>query len=207
MQMEGNGPPRTILLTSANPQEGKSAVAEHLADTIAQAGYRTLIVDCDLRIPRMHKAFNLPNARGLTSVLGANCTPEEAIQTSRTPGVSVLTSGPLPPNPAELLASPEMGQLLTEVAKRYDVVLLDSPAMLAVTDAVILAAKVDGVMLVVARGKARRQTVQKARELLAKAKVLGVIVSHGEFSGTYYHYAGKHAKQAGEAKAALAAAK
>lgn len=207
MQSGGDALPRTILITSAEPREGKSTLGAHLADTIAQAGYRTLIMDCDLRIPTLHKVFDLKNDRGVSSVLDGMCTAEEATQTTKSAGAAVLTSGPLPPNPAELLGSPEMGRLLAEVASKYDVVLLDSPAMLAVTDAVILAAKVDGVILVVARGQARLRTVQRARELLSKAKVLGVIVNHAELNGTYYHYGEKRSKRSGEVQPAMASIK
>jgi non-specific protein-tyrosine kinase len=183
-------PLRTLLVTSAGPGEGKSTIVAHLAFSIAQAGRRTIVLDGDLRRPTLHKIFDLPNEQGLSSVLKQEATLDAAVQDSGIPGVRVLTSGPLPPNPAELLDSPQMTALVEQLAQQFDIVLLDTPALLAVTDAAVRAPTVDGVMLVVGRAQARREAVRAACQHLAdvKARWVGVVVNRAEQDGTYYRY-------------------
>jgi capsular exopolysaccharide synthesis family protein len=180
-------PLRRLLLTSAGPDEGKSTTVANLAVAMAQADVKVIAVDCDLRRPSLHELFHLPNAQGLTSVfLGRAGGPdagapfEPPLQATAIPGLSVLTSGPLPPNPAELLASSRMDAVLEALGARSDVVLLDSPPVVAVTDAAVLSAKVDGVLLVVGAGIVKRDVARKARSLLeaVHANVLGLVVNN-----------------------------
>jgi succinoglycan biosynthesis transport protein ExoP len=191
--LDHNAPLRTLLVTSAEPREGKSTVVANLALALAQSGRNVIVVDGDLRLPTLHEIFDLPNEMGLSSILEQKATLDEAVQESNIPGVQVLTSGLLPPNPAELLDSPQMTALIEQLAQQFDIVLLDAPSLLAVTDAAVLAPVVDGVVLVVGRAQARREAVRAARQQLAdvKANSIGVVVNRAEQDGryTYYHRA------------------
>jgi len=188
---------QTLLVTSAGPGEGKSTIVANLALAIAQSewanchrsGRKVIVVDADLRRPALHKIFSLPNEMGLSSVLNQQVTLDEAVQDSF-PGVWVLTSGPLPPNPAELLGSPQMAALIEQLAQQFDVVLLDTPSLLAVSDAAVLTATVDGVVLVVERAQARREAVQATLQHLAdvKARCVGVVVNRAQQNGSYTYY-------------------
>ncbi|CAA9294632.1 MAG: Tyrosine-protein kinase EpsD [uncultured Chloroflexi bacterium] len=180
-------PVRLLLLTSAGPDEGKSTTVANLAVVMAQADLKVVVVDCDLRRPSLHELFRLPNTKGLTSLflgrasgLEAATEIEPPLQATSVPGLSVITSGPLPPNPAELLGSPRMDSVLAALLQRADVVLLDSPPVVAVTDAAVLSAKVDGVLLVVGAGIVKRDLARKARSLLeaVHANVLGMVVNN-----------------------------
>jgi capsular exopolysaccharide synthesis family protein len=183
---------RTILVTSAGPGEGKSTIVTNLALTMTQSGIRVIAVDGDLRRPTLHRMFGLPNKVGLSNVLEQQTTFEEAAQHGGPLGLRVLTSGPSPHNPAELLGSSEMTALLEELAERFDAVLLDSPALLAVADAAVLAPRADGVFLVVGRAQEGGRAVQAARQQLSdvKARLLGVVVNRAqrEIGYRYYDY-------------------
>jgi capsular exopolysaccharide synthesis family protein len=180
----------TLMVTSAEPQEGKSAVAANLAFTVSQSGRTVVLVDAHLRLPTLHKIFELSNRVGLSSVLNDKMSLEDAIQETGYPRISVLTSGPLPEGPAEMLSSPQMTVLIQQLAERYDMVLLDTPAILAVTDAAVLARDVDGVVLVVERAQARQETVQAARQQLAdvRAHMIGLVVNRAGEDGLYDYY-------------------
>jgi len=188
--LDHDAPPRALLVTSAEPREGKSTIAANLALAIAQSGRNVIVVDGDLRKPTLHRAFDLSNEIGLSSVLKQEATLDQAVQDSRIPGVQVLTSGPLPPNPAELIDSPGMTGLIEQLARRCDMILLDAPSILAVTDAAVLASATDGVVLVVGRTQARREAVQAACRHLAdvKARLIGVVVNRAEKGGGYYYH-------------------
>ena len=188
--LDHDAPPRALLVTSAEPREGKSTIAANLALAIAQSGRNVIVVDGDLRKPTLHRAFDLSNEIGLSSVLKGEATLDEAVQDSKIPGVQVLTSGPLPPNPAELIDSPRMTELIEQLARRCDMILLDAPSILAVTDAAVLASATDGVVLVVGRTQARREAVQAACRHLAdvKARPIGVVVNRAEKGGGYYYH-------------------
>jgi capsular exopolysaccharide synthesis family protein len=176
-----DNPVRTIMITSSAPEEGKSTVAANLAVSLAQTGAAVIVVDCDLRNPSLHRIFGLPNERGLTSLmLAPESGAREHLQRSEAGGVDVLTSGPLPPNPAELLGSKRMESLVRELRDMADYVLFDTPPVLAVTDAAVLASKVDGSMLVLSAGKARRDGAKKAKRTLEElsARFLGVVVNN-----------------------------
>jgi succinoglycan biosynthesis transport protein ExoP len=183
-------PLQTLLVTSAEPREGKSTIVANLALAIAQSGRKVIVVDGDLRRPTLHRIFDLSNEIGLSSILKQEATLDEAAQDSKIAGVQVLTSGPLPSNPAELLGSPQMTALIEQLAQQFDMVLLDTPSLLAVTDAAVLAPTVDGVVLVVGRAQAQREAVRAAHQQLVyvKARSIGVVVNRAEQDGSYYYY-------------------
>jgi exopolysaccharide transport family protein len=185
--------PRVVLVTSAAPAEGKTMTAANVAVTMAQAGNRVLVIDCDMRRPRMHRMFNVPRDRGVSNVLVGNCSLEEAIIPSSVQGLDVLPAGPVPPNPSEMLGSQSMGKLFQALRGRYDRIIVDSPPITAVTDAVILARLTDGVLLVVRAGETHREIVKNGIALLqgASAHILGAIlngVNMGRDSYYYYQY-------------------
>jgi capsular exopolysaccharide synthesis family protein len=186
-------PARTILITSAIPGEGKTTTAANLAAVLAQTGHFTLLVDCDLRKPGVHKIFDLPNVRGLTDLLRSTDIPiREVAQTTEQEHLAVITTGPLPPNAAELLGSSRMRAVLERLTEAAAFVIIDSPPLQAVTDAAILSSLVDGTVLVVDAGHTRRGAVRNGREALAKvgARVLGVTLNRmsESMSGDYYYY-------------------
>jgi succinoglycan biosynthesis transport protein ExoP len=188
-------PVRKLLITSAEPGEGKSTVVANLAYALAKMDYKVVVVDCDLRMPTQHAIFNLPNEVGLSSVLLQHtASVDDAVQDSGV-GPYVLTSGPLPLpcNPAELLVSPLMGGLIAQLTAQYDIVLMDTPSLLAVTDAAALMpiVDVDGVVLVVGRAHTRQEAVQAARKQLdtISARLIGVVVNRAESDKSYTYYA------------------
>jgi non-specific protein-tyrosine kinase len=163
-------PLRTLVVTSPAAGEGKSTTIANLAVTMAQSGRRTILVDTDLRRPTLHELFDLQMAPGLT-----NLVMEEVgdLPLQRTPveNLWLLSSGPKPPNPADLLGAARMDQIITQLMDKADMVLFDAPPVMAAADAAILGAKVDGVLLIIQAGKTRRDHSERARELLEKAKV------------------------------------
>lgn len=187
-----DNPPRTLLVTSPNPGEGKSTTLANLAVVMAQQGQRVVVVDTDLRRPTLHRIFEIPNNLGLTNaLLQDRPTAEGYLQATQVENLDILTTGPLPPNPAELLSSARFHALLEALKEHADVVLLDSPPALAVTDATILARQVDGVVLVLDAGMTRRQWAANAKEALDKAGVhiLGATLNRLQpQSGGYYYY-------------------
>src|SRR6185503_365457 len=160
-------PLRTLLATSTAPDEGKSTTLANLAVTMAQAEQRVILVDCDLRRPTLHALFDLPNDAGLTSMILAQ---DEAppLQETSVPGLSLLASGPLPPRPADILGSRRMEVVIARLCAEADIVLFDTPPVNAVTDAAVLATKVDGVLLVFQAGKTSRDSARQARQILEK---------------------------------------
>ena len=178
------------LITSAQRGEGKSTVCANLAVTIARSGRRVIVVDCDMRLPSVHKMFNVPNKRGLTSVLTKEVTLDEAILDSSFPRLQVLASGPLPPNPTELLGSPQMVALLDELRDEYDFVLLDTPALLSVADAAVLAPYADKIIWVVSLAMTRRGDVDTVRRQLSKVNVdsIDVVINRAGDSSDYTAY-------------------
>ena len=169
---------RTILVTSTAPGEGKSTAIANLAVTMAQAEKRVILVDCDLRRPALHTLFGVPNDEGLTSLMlreGGNLP----LQPAGVPGLQLLTSGPLPPRPADILGSCRMEAVIATLVEHADIVLFDTPPVTAVTDAAILATKVDGVLLVFRSGNTKRGRAREARTLLQKvnARILGVVLT------------------------------
>jgi len=187
-------PLRRLMVTSTGPGEGKTTTIANLAVVFAQADKQVLLVDADLRKPALHHVFRFPNSVGLSSVLVGASTFERAAVPTEVPGLTVLTAGPIPPNPAEMLGSKAMARFLEEVSAQYELVLIDAPPVLAVTDAQVLSRKVDGVLLVVASGQTKRELAQKAKGLLeaVQAPLLGVVLNRRKFDkreGYYYYYA------------------
>jgi len=188
--MSPDHPIRTMVVTSPSPQEGKTTTAANLAITMAEAGGRVLIVDTDLRRPRLHKSFGVPNQVGVSTVIVGETTLEEAIKRSEVPNLDVLTCGPVPPNPAELLHTAKFAKMLDSLKERYDRIILDSPPTSAVTDPVVLGNIADGVILVVKGGRTTRDAASHAQRQLgsANARLLGVIVNEIDFSNPAYGY-------------------
>ncbi len=180
-------PIHTLLVTSAAPDEGKSTTLANLGVISAQAGKRVVLLDCDLRRPRLHEFFELSNNLGVTTAI-LSAETALPLQATNIPNLRVMTSGPLPPNPADLLASVRMKALLEQVAADADLVLLDAPPVITVTDAALLAAKVDGVLLVVSAGQTKREHAQRAKDLLAKvnARLVGAVLTNAALDASVY---------------------
>jgi non-specific protein-tyrosine kinase len=185
-------PPRSIVFTSSVPNEGKSTTVCNLAITIAQAGLKVLVVEADLRRPRASTYFGLSDDVGLTSVLIGTAKIADATQQWHADlPLYVLPAGPTPPNPSELLASMGMADLLKQLEASYDLVLLDSPPLLPVTDAAVMASRADGAVIIVRYGKTRREQLQRSVESLAgvSARTLGCVINMAPTRGRdAYHY-------------------
>src|SRR6202046_4750109 len=187
-------PPQVILVTSALPREGKTTAAVNLAVTLAQLGDRTLLMDSDMRKPGIRRALNLNGIKesaGLSSYLAGVCTLDEAIQPH--PAISnlvALTTGPVPPSPADLLSSHRMRDAISDLRRRYKFIVIDSPPIMAATDAVILSALTDGVLLVVRSGQTPKEAFTRARDLLAavKCRLLGVVLNAVDSHAPDYYY-------------------
>src|SRR5258706_593060 len=187
-------PPRTILVTSSQPSEGKTTTAINTAFMLAQTGVQVLIIDCDLRRPRLHAHFNLPNTRGLTSCLSGESDDLDSLIHSyeKQPNLKLMPSGPVPPNPAELLGSDEMRRLLTTLSEKFTHIIVDSPPAISFTDASILSTFVDGVILVVHGGRSSRAVVRRAKQQLLDvgAHIFGVVLNNVKIESHDYYYAG-----------------
>ncbi len=185
----------TLLVVSAEPQEGKSALVAALGIAVARQGYRVVLVDADLRLSALHSLLGLDNANGLSRVLQQEASLAEALQRTEHAGLQVLTSGPAHPQPGELLGSQAMRAVLSELARCGDLIVLDSPAYLAVADAAMLAPAVDGALLVSRRGRVRRESIRAVRQQWPAlgASLLGVVVNWAEAgaSSRYWRYYGR----------------
>lgn len=180
---------QTILVTSASPEEGKSMTAANLAIVYAQQGKRVLFIDTDLRKPTVHYTFRIDNLKGLSSSLVGERSLDEIVIQSNVENLNIITSGPIPPNPSELLASKRMQALVKEARNFYDIILFDTPPVLAVTDAQILAHLCDGSVLVVRSKRTEVADAQKAIEALraVSAKVLGTILNDSDKKEVSYY--------------------
>jgi receptor protein-tyrosine kinase len=176
-----DNPPKVILFTSPDLGEGKTTTCANLGVVLTQAEKSTLIIDCDWRIPEMHKVFGLRNFKGLVNALASSDNPLEICQ-EPLPRLKVLTAGPVPPNPAELLSSGGFAQFLRLVRREFDYVLIDAPAVEMVSDPVILAAEADGVLLVVDAQSTRKESVRRSVRTLkaVEANILGTVVNNVE---------------------------
>ncbi|HEU5180543.1 MAG TPA: polysaccharide biosynthesis tyrosine autokinase [Candidatus Polarisedimenticolia bacterium] len=192
-----DAPPKLIVVTSSEPQEGKTVTTLNTAITLVQSGKKVLLVDGDMRRPRLHKAIGAVNAVGLSSYLSGNAELDSIVQETQIPNLFLVSSGPIPPNPSELLASEHFDFLLETLRRssRFDHVMIDSPPLLSVADPVIMASKAGGTILVVQCGRTARMAVARGREKLtqAKANILGVVLNdvdmrHGEYYGNQYGY-------------------
>lgn len=186
-------PPKTILVTSSQPSEGKTTTAVNTAVMLAQTGAEVLIIDCDLRRPRVHTHFNIPNGKGLTNCLSGDIDTDTLVQPyEKLPNLKIMTSGPVPPNPAELIGSDEMRKLLNSLSERFTHIIIDSPPSISFTDASILSTMVDGVMLVVHGGKSSRAVVRRAKQQLLDvgAHLYGIVLNNVKLEGSnsYYYY-------------------
>ncbi len=185
---------RSLLVTSAGPNEGKSTVVANLGVTMAEGGKRVVVVDADLRRPGLHRIFNLDEAAGLTTMV-LDQSLEPPLQGTHVPGLRLLASGPLPPNPAELLASERLVRTLARLLELADLVILDSPPIGPVSDAAILASRVDGTLLVVDSGHTRLETARQAKEQLERvgARLLGVVLNNvkPDRAAAQYHRSGR----------------
>jgi non-specific protein-tyrosine kinase len=184
-------PVRSLLITSPSPEDGKSTVAANLGVAMAQSGRQVILVDSDLRRPEIHKKLKLVNHTGVSTLLVLpRLLLDGTIQTTEIPNLSVITSGDLPPNPAELLASGKMNELIQTVTEHYDMVLIDTPPVMAVTDAAALATRVDGVLLVIKPGVTKLAACKQALEQLQRVggKVLGVVLNDIEITRSRYRY-------------------
>src|ERR1700721_2216552 len=190
---QADHPPQVILVTSALPREGKTTAAVNLAVTLAQLGDRTLLVDSDLRKPGIRRALNLTIGKdvGLSSYLAGVTSLEEAtIQHPTITNLSALTTGPVPPSPADFFSSPRMREAIAELRRRFKFIVIDSPPVMAATDAVILSALTDGVLLVVRSGETPKEAFGRTRDLLmaVKSRLLGVVLNAVDSSAPDYYY-------------------
>ena len=197
-----DGELKSIMFTSSGPGEGKSTTIANTAVALAQSGKQVILMDCDLRKPVLHKIFNKEN-RGLTNILVEEVAADDFIQTTLVENLRILTSGPIPPNPSELLGSTKMQNLIDDLKTKADYVIIDAPPVIAVTDACVLASRVDGITLVVNSGTIRPEMAQKAKELLIRANghILGVVLNRVEIEeedAYYYYYYGSNNKKVGK---------
>lgn len=186
---------QSIVVTSSGPNEGKSTTASNLAVVMAESGGKTILIDCDQRKPTQHKIFGVSNGKGISDLLVGKVKFEEAVQKTSVENLELLTSGTKPPNPAELLSSSKMKNFVAGLKSRYEYIIIDTPPVIAVTDAQLIASHADGTVLVVASSQAEREAVIKSKELLEKvnAKILGVVLNKLEvnekgYYGYYYEY-------------------
>jgi capsular exopolysaccharide synthesis family protein len=187
-------PPKTVLVTSSQPSEGKTTTAVNTAVMLAQTGAEVLILDCDLRRPRVHAHFGLGNTRGVTNYLSGDANIASLVQEyEKLPNLKIITSGPVPPNSAELLGSEEMRRLLLQLSDQFTHIIIDSPPAISFTDASILSTMVDGVMLVVHGGRSSRAVVRRAKQQLLDvgAHIFGIVLNNVKLeSSDYYYYSG-----------------
>jgi capsular exopolysaccharide synthesis family protein len=184
-------PIRSMVVTSASPEEGKSTTLANLAVTLAQAGKKVIVVDCDLRRPSLHQIFGAPNTPGFTDMMRDDALMSQPpLQATGVANLALLPSGTLPPNPAELLASRRMSEVIAALQQHAEIVLFDAPPVIAVTDAAVLSSKVDAVLLVISAGKTKREHAKKAKALLDKvnARLIGTVLNNVKGEASLYQY-------------------
>jgi succinoglycan biosynthesis transport protein ExoP len=198
-------PPKRIAISSPNPAEGKTTTAINTAIALSQTGARVLVVDSDMRKPRVHAILGEENGAGLSNFLSGNAKLQSVIKKSDIPNLYYLPAGPIPPNPSELLGSKLFKATMQCLGEKFDHIVFDSPPVLGFADATILSASVDGIILVVQGGKTPRETLQRAKDILhqVNAKILGVVVNrvdigrsdYGYYYYRYQYYYGKEGKR------------
>jgi succinoglycan biosynthesis transport protein ExoP len=211
LSSSGN-PPKTIAVSSPNPGEGKTTTVMNTAIVLSQTGARVIIIDADMRKPRIHKVFGKENGVGLSSFLSGNADLEAVIQKSKFPELYYIPSGPIPPNPSELLGSVLFKKMIEGLESRFHYLIIDSPPLLAFSDSVIISTNVDGVVMVVIGGKTPRETLKRSKEVLLQvdARILGVVINrarirgaeYGSYYHRYYYYYGKEDRKKEELPAA-----
>lgn len=190
-----DNPVKSVLFTSATPSAGKSTVAANVAIAYAQAGKNTLLIDGDLRRPTTHYTFEMQNVRGLSTAIINELPLNEVARESGIENLDVITSGPIPPNPSELLSSKKMNLFMKAVTDHYDMVIVDSPPVLAVTDSQVLSQLTDATILVTNVEDNNRETIKNAKELMEKAdaNIIGVVLNNKKMDNkkdSYYYYYG-----------------
>jgi len=198
-------PPKSIAISSPNPAEGKTTTVINTAIALSQTGVQVLLIDADMRKPRIHKIFREENGAGLSNFLSGNAALDSVIKKSDIPNLYYIPSGPIPPNPSELIGSKLFKNMMESLGERFDHIVLDSPPVLGFADAIILSTSVEGVILVVTGGKTPRETLQRAKEVLhqVNAKILGVVINridiqrsdYGYYYYRYHYYYGKERKK------------
>jgi capsular exopolysaccharide synthesis family protein len=185
-----DGPLRTLLITSAMAEEGKTATLCNLAVSFAQAGANVVIADCDLRRPSIHRIFDLANDKGLATMLLDDEVSEVPLQQTAVPGLKVLTTGPVPANPADLLSTRRIRPIIDSLSGSADLVLFDAAPVGLVAETAVLASQMDGVLLVVSAGKTRREAAVRAKSFLEKAnaRILGVVLNNARSNSKLYSY-------------------
>lgn len=179
---------KTLTVASAGPEEGKTTTIANLAVVFAETGKRVIIIDADLRKPTVHRIFDLSNQQGLTNILAGRQSYQQVVQAVPSSGVHVITAGPIPPNPAEFIGSFAMQALIEQVKTSYDLVLIDSPPVLPVTDGQLLAGYSDGTLLVARSGKVTKDQIRKAKQLLEMVggHIIGVVLNGKKMSKESY---------------------
>ncbi|WP_172371572.1 CpsD/CapB family tyrosine-protein kinase [Sporosarcina jiandibaonis] len=180
---------QTILYTSASPGEGKSTVAANTAVVFAQEGKRVLLIDADMRKPTVHYTFHMTNTIGLSNLLTRQATLEEVMKTSDMENLKVITCGPIPPNPAELIGSRTMDKVMEEMKSQFDIIIFDAPPVLSVTDGQVLSNKCEGTVLVMSAGQTEKESVVKAKEALvsSQANIIGAVLNNFKLEKDHYY--------------------
>jgi capsular exopolysaccharide synthesis family protein len=189
-----DAPPRTIMLTSPGPREGKSTICANLGVVLGQASKRTLIVDCDFRGPVQHEILGLSDSRGIVNVLAGDYELHDVRQETPVPNLSVLPVGPIPPNPTELLGSRTFAKVLDRARREFEYVLIDAPPTQPVSDALILASQVDGVLLVIDAGSTQKEAIRRSMRSLEAvgANVLGTVMNNAIVPEESYYGGGTY---------------
>jgi capsular exopolysaccharide synthesis family protein len=198
-------PPKRIAITSPNPAEGKTTTVINTAISLSQTGAKVIIVDSDLRKPRVHKVFNEDNGVGLSNFLSGHTGLESIIKNTEIPNLYYIPAGPIPPNPSELIGSNLFKNMVDSLGEQFDHIVFDSPPVLGFADSIILSTIVDGIIIVALGGKTPRETLQRAKEVLyqVNGKILGVVINrvdiqrseYGYYYYRYHYYYGKEGKK------------
>jgi len=184
---------KTLIFTSASPSEGKSTIAANIAVVFAQEGKRVLLVDADMRKPTVHYTFHMTNTLGLSNLLTRQATVSDVVKVSEVENLNIITCGPIPPNPAELIGSHTMDKVIEEMKGYFDIIIFDAPPVLSVTDAQILSNKSDGTILVMSSGQTEKENILKAKDALVSSQgnIIGAVLNNFELSNdNYYQYYG-----------------
>lgn len=182
--------PKVIMFTSSMAQEGKTTTSANLAVTMAQAGSKVLLIDCDLRRPRVHHLLGINRDIGITNVLVGNSDLNDVIAETAIPNLYAIACGPIPPNPSELLGAKQMGKTLDTLSEKFDRIIIDTPPISAVTDAVVMAKYVEGVVMVIRANRTKYELIQSALKNLASinAIILGAVLNDVDMEKNAYYY-------------------